>query len=49
MPLVPVAKITTHDLCSRSQEEIKYVVTTGYTIMAIISDNNVINGKMFIE
>ena len=44
--LVPVQ--TAHDLYTITLEVIKYV-TASYTIVAIISDNNIINWKMFIE
>ena len=47
--LVPVQKMTAHDLYTITLEEIKHVVTTGSRMMTIISDNNIINRKMFIE
>ena len=49
--LVPVQKMTAHDLpvYTITQEVIKNVVTAGYIIVAFISDNNIINRKMFIE
>ena len=47
--LVPVQKMTAQDLCSMTQEVIKTVTAAGYNIVAILSDNNVINRKMFME
>ena len=47
--LVPVQKMTAHDLYTITLEVIMNVVTAGYRIVAIISDNNIINRKMFIE
>ncbi len=47
--LVPVQKMNAHDLYTMTQEVIKNVTTAGYRIVAIISDNNVINRKMFME
>ena len=47
--LVPVQKMTAHDLYTITQEVIKNVVTLCYRSVAIISDNNIINRKMFIE
>ena len=47
--LVPVQKMTAHDLYTITLEVIKNVVTAGYRIVAIISNNNIINRKMFIE
>ena len=49
MSLVPVQKMTAQDLCSMTQEVIKTVTAAGYNIVAILSDNNVINRKMFME
>ena len=47
--LVPVQKMTAQDLCSMTLEVIKTVTAAGYNIVAILSDNNVINRKMFME
>ena len=47
--LVPVQKMTAQDLCSMTLEVIKTVTAAGYNIVAILSDNNVINSKMFME
>ena len=41
--------MTAQDLCSMAQEVIKTVTAAGYNIVAILSDNNVTNRKMFIE
>ena len=45
--LVPVQKMTAQDMYTYTitLEVIKTIVTTGYRIMAIISDNNIINRK----
>ena len=47
--LVPVQKITTHDLTVMTQEVIQNVTRAGYRIVSVISDNNVVNRKMFTE
>ena len=41
--------MTAQDLRSMTQEVIKTVTAAGYNIVAILSDNNVINRKMFME
>ena len=47
--LVPVQKMTTHDLTVMTQEVIQNVTRAGYRIVSVISDNNVVNRKMFME
>ena len=47
--LVPVQKMTTHDLTVMTQEVIQNVTRAGYRIVSVISDNNVVNRKLFME
>ena len=48
--LVPFQKMTAYDPYTITLEVIiKNVVTAGYRFMVVISDNNIINRKMFIE
>ena len=47
--LVPVQKMTTHDLTVMTQEVIQNVKWAVYRIVSVISDNNVVNRKMFME
>ena len=49
MSLVPVQKTTAQDFYSMTQEVIKTLTAAGYNIVAILSDNNVTNRKMFME
>ena len=42
-------KMTAQDLHSMTQEVIKTVTAAGYNIVAILSDDNVTNRKMFME
>ena len=41
--------MTAQDLRSMTQEVIKTVTAAGYNILAMLSDNNVTNRKMFME
>ena len=47
--LIPVHKMTTDDLTRMTLDVIKIVTEAGYTIVSILSDNNIVNRKMFIQ
>ena len=47
--LIPVQKMTTQDLSHMTKEVVKNVTISGYRILCIISDNNIVNRKMFID
>lgn len=47
--LVPVQQMTSKYLCDLTRQVISNVTKAGYTIVSIISDNNVVNRKMFMS
>ena len=47
--LVPVQQMTSSYLCDLTKQVITNVTNAGYTVISIISDNNVVNRKMFMS
>ena len=47
--LIPVQKMTNQDLYHMTKEVVKNVSICGYRIICILSDNNVVNRKMFMN
>ena len=47
--LVPVQQMTSSYLCDLTKHVITNVINAGYTVISIISDNNVVNRKMFMS
>ena len=47
--LIPVPKMTNQDLYQMTKEVVKNVSICGYRIICILSDNNVVNAKMFMN
>ena len=47
--LVPVQQMTSKYLCDLTRQVIINVTKAGYTIVSIISDNNVVNRKMSLS
>ena len=49
MSLIPVQKMQTEHLFLMTKEVIRNVTLAGYRIVFILSDNNVVNRKMFMK
>ena len=47
--LVPVQQMISSYLCDLTKQVITNVTNAGYTVISIISDNNVVNRKMFMS
>ena len=47
--LVPVQQMTSSYLCDLTKQVITNVTNSGYTVISIISDSNVVNRKMFMS
>ena len=47
--LVPVQQMTSSYLCDLTKQVITNVTNAGYTVISIISDNNVVNRKLFMS
>ena len=46
--LIPVEKMKSQDFCKMTLDVIHNVTKAGFTIVSIISDNNIVNRKMFL-
>ena len=46
--LIPVEKMKSQDLCKMTFDVIHNVTKAGFTGVRIISDNNIVNRKMFL-
>ena len=46
--LIPVEKMKSQDLCKMTLDVIHNVTKAAFTIVSIISDNNIVNRKMFL-
>ena len=46
--LIPVEKMKSQDLCKMTLDVINNVTKAGFPIVSIISDNNIVNRKMFL-